>query len=385
MTIRRAIYNEQHEQYRELVRAFLEKEVTPFYREWETQGIVPRQVFSRMGELGLLGISIDEDFGGLGLFDYRYNAVLQEETARAGVTIGPLRTHLDVVLPYFERFTTQEQRARWLPAIATGEVITALALTEPDTGSDLAAVATRAVRNGDEYILDGGKTYITGGELADLVVVLARTGTDPSNRRSGLTLLVVESGTPGFEKGRRLAKIGLKTQDTVELSFTGVRVPVANRLGEEGAAFASLMSNLAQERIAIAVGAVAQARAAVDMTRKYVSERSIFGRQLAEFQNTKFELAALATDVEAAQALLDNAIMALVEGDCTPADAAMVKLFATETQGRVIDRCLQLFGGFGYIAESPIARLYADARVTRIYGGTSEVMKSIIARSMGLK
>jgi acyl-CoA dehydrogenase len=384
MTLRRSIYGEQHEQFRELAREFIETEVVPNFTTWEAAGVVPREIFRQMGQLDLLGMAIDEEYGGLGLFDYRFNVVLQEETARAGVTIGPLRTHLDVVIPYFERFTNAEQKRRWLPGIAAGTLLTAIALTEPDTGSDLAGATTRAIQDGDEYVLNGAKTYITGGDLADLVVVLARTSKDESNRRAGLSLIVVEAGTPGFEKGRRLSKIGLKAQDTVELSFSDVRVPVANRLGDEGEAFSYLTSNLAQERIAIAVGAVAQARAAVDATRQYVAQRSIFGRPLAEFQNTKFELAAVATEVEAAQSLLDNGVMSLGEGTCTPADAAMVKLFATETQGRVIDRCLQLYGGFGYISESPIARLYADARVTRIYGGTSEVMKSIIARSLGL-
>lgn len=384
MGLRRTLYDEHHEDFRQLAREFIEAEIVPNFASWESQGVVPREVFARMGQLDLLGMSIDEEYGGLGLFDYRFHAVLQEETARAGVTIGPLRTHLDVVIPYFERFADDEQKRRWLPGIAAGELMTAIALTEPDTGSDLAGASTRAVRDGDDYVLNGAKTYITGGELADLVVVLARTDTDESNRRAGLTLLVVEADMPGFEKAKRLQKIGLKAQDTVELNFDDVRVPVANRLGEEGEAFVYLTSNLAQERIAIAVGAVAQARAAVEATQRYASDRSIFGRPLGEFQNTKFELAAVATDVEAAQALLDNGVMALVEGTCTPADAAMVKLFATETQGRVIDRCLQLFGGFGYISESPIARLYADARVTRIYGGTSEVMKLIIARSLGL-
>jgi acyl-CoA dehydrogenase len=251
-------------------------------------------------------------------------------------------------------------------------------------GSDLAGISTRATRDGDHYVLDGAKTFITGGELADLVIVVARTGRDPANRRAGLTLLVVEKGMPGFTVGRRLAKIGLSTQDTVELFFDAVQVPVANRLGEEGAAFAALTHNLAQERLAIAVGSVAQAQTAHEQTLRYVRERSVFGQPLAQFQNTKFELAAMAADLEAAQALLDRAVQAHVDGELTAADAAKTKLFCTETQGRVVDRCLQLHGGYGYVTEFPIARMYADARVTRIYGGTSEVLKTIIAKSLGL-
>jgi acyl-CoA dehydrogenase len=340
-------------------------------------------VFRRLGELGVMGMNMPERWGGSEQ-DYIYNVVLQEETAQAGVTIGSLRTHLDVILPYFRRYASAEQRERWFGGICAGELMTAIALTEPDTGSDLAAVRTSAIADGDTYILNGAKTYITGGSVADLVIVLCRTATDPANRRNGLTLLVVEDGMPGFAKGRKLPKIGLKAQDTVELSFTDVAVPAANRLGEEGQAFGYLGVNLPQERLAIAVGSVAQARAALDLTVSYVRERRIFGQPVGSFQNTKFELAAMAADLEAGQAVLDRAISECVADELTPADAAKVKLFCTELQGRVVDRCLQLFGGFGYITESPIARLYADARVTRIYGGTSEVMKSIISKSLGL-
>lgn len=257
-------------------------------------------------------------------------------------------------------------------------------MSEPGTGSDLAGVATKAVRDGDHYVLNGAKTFITGGYHADLVIVVARTSTDPDNRRAGLSLLVVEKGMPGFTVGRKLDKLGLTVQDTVELSFADVRVPVANLLGAEGEAFSYLGRNLAQERLAISVGAVAQARAALEMTITYVRDRTVFGKPVAHFQNTKFELAAIAAEVEAAQTMLDAAITALVAGELSPVDAAKTKLFCTEMQGRVVDRCLQLHGGYGYILESPIARLYADARVSRIYGGTSEVMKTIISKSLGL-
>ena len=382
--VKRTLFRPEHEAFRDLVRSFITREVVPVYPQWEAAGCPPREMFRRLGEIGVMGMNMDEEWGGAGQHDYVYNVVLQEETARAGVTIGSLRTHLDVVLPYFRRYAGEEQRQRWFPGICTGEVMTAIALTEPDTGSDLAAVRTTAVREGDHYLLNGAKTYITGGSLAQLFIVLCRTSTDEANRRNGLTLLVVEEGMPGFTRGRMLDKIGLKAQDTVELSFADVIVPVANRLGEEGTAFGYLGVNLAQERVAIAVGSVAQARAALDLTIEYVSGRRVFGQAVSSFQNTKFELAAMATEIEAGQALLDKGIANLVAGELSPADAAMVKLFCTELQGRVVDRCLQLFGGFGYINESGIARLYADARVTRIYGGTSEVMKSIISKSLGL-
>ncbi|HEY3882175.1 MAG TPA: acyl-CoA dehydrogenase family protein [Trebonia sp.] len=382
--MKRTLFSPEHEAFRDLVRSFIAREVVPVYPEWEAAGCPPRDLFRRLGEIGIMGMNMDEKWGGAGQRDYVYNVVLQEETARAGVTVGPLRTHLDVILPYFRRYADDDQQRRWFPGICTGDLMTAIALTEPDTGSDLAAVRTTAVREGDHYVLNGAKTYITGGSLAELFIVLCRTSTDEANRRRGLTLLVVEEGMAGFTKGRKLDKIGLKAQDTVELSFSGVVVPVANRLGDEGAAFGYLGANLPQERLAIAVGSVAQARAALDLTIGYVSSRRVFGQTVSSFQNTKFELAAMATDIEAGQALLDKGIASLGTGDLSPADAAMVKLFCTELQGRVVDRCMQLFGGFGYISESGIARLYADARVTRIYGGTSEVMKTIISKSLGL-
>lgn len=380
--MKRTIFSPEHEEFRAMVRSFVAREVVPRYPAWEEAGAPPRQIFRRLGELGIMGINMPEEWGGAAQ-DYTFNVVLQEEIARAGVVIGSLRTHLDVILPYFRRYTDRRQQERWFSRICTGDLMTAIALTEPDTGSDLAAARTSAVRTGDCYVVNGAKTYITGGALADLVVVLCRTSADPANRRNGLTLLVVEDGTPGFVKGRTLAKIGLKAQDTVELSFTDVVVPTANRLGEEGRAFGYLGANLPQERLAIAVGSIAQSQAALDLTIEYVKTRHVFGRPVSTFQNTKFELAALAAEIEAGQALLDRGIAELVVGELSGTDAAKVKLFCTELQGRVVDRCLQLFGGFGYIAESPIARLYADARVTRIYGGTSEVMKSIISKSLG--
>ncbi|MFJ6892824.1 acyl-CoA dehydrogenase family protein [Streptomyces hokutonensis] len=382
--MRRDVFTDDHEAFRRLARDFIAKEVVPHYSEWEETGRLPRTLFEQLGSLGLLGTAVPEEYGGAGLDDYRYNVVLQEESARALVTLGTVRTQLDVVLPYFLTYADRDQRGRWFPGLASGKLLTAIAMTEPGTGSDLAGIRTTAVRDGDSYILNGAKTFITGGLLADLVIVVARTSTDPDNRRAGLTLLVVEDGMPGFTRGRVLHKLGIKVQDTVELAFDDVRVPVANRLGEEGAAFGYLGHNLPQERMTVAVGSVAQARAALDTTIDYVKERKAFGKPVASFQNTKFELAAVAAEIEAAQAMLDRAVLELVGGELGGPDAAKVKLFCTEMQARAVDRCLQLFGGYGYMLEYPIARLYADARITRIYAGTSEVMKVIIAKSLGL-
>lgn len=382
--MRRDVFTADHEAFRELVRDVVAKEVVPHYAEWEKAGRLPRSFFERLGSLGLLGVAVPEGYGGGGQPDYRYNVVLQEEAARALVTLGTVRTQLDVVLPYFLTYANEKQRRRWFPGLASGRLLTAIAMTEPGTGSDLAGIRTTAVRDGDHYRVSGAKTFITGGLLADLVIVVARTSTDPDDRRAGLTLLVVEDGMPGFTRGRVLDKMGIKVQDTVELAFDEVRVPVANRLGEEGRAFAYLGHNLPQERMTVAVGSVAQARAALDTTIAYVRERNVFGTSVASFQNTKFELAAVDAEIEAAQAVLDRAVLELVDGRLSGADAARVKLFCTEMQARAVDRCLQLFGGYGYMLEYPIARLYADARITRIYAGTSEVMKVIIAKSLGL-
>ncbi|MCZ4551300.1 acyl-CoA dehydrogenase family protein [Gordonia rubripertincta] len=382
--MRRDVFTADHEAFRKLARDFIEKRIVPEYAAWEKAGQMPREIFAQLGELGLLGIAIPEEFGGAGLRDYRYNVILQEEAARALVTLATVRTQLDVILPYFLEYANEEQRERWFSGLADGTLLSAIAMTEPGTGSDLAGVSTTAVREGDDYILNGAKTFITGGLLADLVIVVARTSTDPENRRAGLSLLVVENGMAGFERGRVLDKMGCKVQDTVELSFDNVRVPGANLLGEEGQAFSYLGNNLPQERMTVAVGSIAQARAAVTTTIEYVKERKAFGKPVASFQNTKFELAAMSAEIEAGQAMIDRAVLDLVDGELSGSDAARVKLFCTEVQARVVDRCLQLFGGYGYMAEYPIARLYTDARVARIYAGTSEVMKVIIAKSLGL-
>lgn len=382
--MRRDLFTDDHEAFRSLLRGFVEKEVVPEYPAWEKAGRMPRGVFKRLGSLGVLGMAIPEEYGGGGIPDYRYNVIMQEEVSRAFVTFSTVRTQLDVILPYFLNCANEEQRARWFPGLADGSLLTAIAMTEPGTGSDLAGMRTSAVRDGDEWIINGAKTFITGGMQADLVIVVARTSIDSGNRRKGLTLFVVEDGMPGFTRGRELEKMGCKVQDTAELSFVDVRVPTQNVLGEVDEAFVYLSMNLPQERLTIAVGAVAQSRSAIAAAIEYTQSRRVFGTTVASFQNTKFELAACSTDVEAAQTMVDRATALHVEDALTPDDAARVKLFCTEMQQRVVDRCLQLFGGYGYMMEYPIARLYNDARVTRIYAGTSEVMKVIIAKSLGL-
>lgn len=377
------IYTEDHDSFREMAREFLAKEVVPHFPDWETAGLVPREVFNQIGDLGVLGIQVPEEYGGAGSDSFLYSAVWAEETARAYVNLGGLSVHMNVVLPYFLAYCSEEQKRRWFPGLACGELMTSIAMTEPGTGSDLAGMTTSATRQGEHFVLNGAKTFISGGINADLVVVVARTGRG-ENRRDGLSLLVVERDMAGFTRGRNLDKIGLKTQDTAELFFEDVRVPVANLLGEEGKAFSYLTSNLPQERLGIAVGAQAAAEAALTTTLEYVRERKVFGTTVSAFQNTKFELAACAIDIEAGRSFLDRALAEHEAGELSSADAAKVKVFCTEVQDRVIDRCLQLHGGYGYMREYPIARLYADARVTRIFGGTTEVLKTIVAKSLDL-
>lgn len=381
--MRSTVYNSDHEAFRDVVRNFLDKEVVEQFPEWEEAGLVPREVFTKIGALGVPGLQVPEEFGGGGANSFKYNAIVSEETARAGVSLGGLAVHMNVVVPYFLAYSTEEQKKRWLQGLADGSLMSAIAMTEPGTGSDLAGMATTARLEGDHYVLNGAKTFITGGMNADLVVVVARTGRGES-RRDGLSLLVVERGMAGFERGRNLDKLGLKAQDTAELSFTDVRVPVGNLLGSEGEAFRYLTGNLPQERLGIAVAAQAAAEAALEVTTEYVKERKAFGTPVSSFQNTKFELAACAIDIEAGRAMLDRALDEHDEGELSVADAAKVKVFCTELQARVIDRCLQLHGGYGYMREYRIARLYADARVTRIFGGTTEVLKTIVAKSLGL-
>ncbi|MDI3406573.1 acyl-CoA dehydrogenase family protein [Streptomyces cavernicola] len=382
--MRRDIFTDDHEAFRETVREFIAKEITPHVEEWEAAGIVPSELYRKTARIGINGLQVPEEYGGGGMDTFRFNTVVLEENGYAAATLGGLQVHLSTVLPYFLEFANEEQKARWFPGFADGSLVSSVAMTEPGTGSDLAGMATTAVRDGDSYVLNGAKTFITGGIGADLVIVVARTGDGGFDRRRGLSLLVVESGMPGFSRGRNLDKMGLKAQDTAELFFDDVRVPAANLLGAEGDAFSMLTANLPQERLTIAITAQATATAALRMAIDYVKERKAFGKRVADFQNTKFVLAECATELEAGQALVDRAVTELDAGTLTPADAAKVKLFCTEMQARVIDKCLQMHGGYGFMREYPIARLYTDARVTRIFGGTSEVMKSVVSKSLEL-
>jgi acyl-CoA dehydrogenase len=381
--MRRHVYTSEHEDFRDAVRVFITKEVSPHFAEWERDHQVPRDLYRRMGQLGFLGLQIPEEYGGGGATTFKFNAILNEESARQHVILGTALLHMDVILPYILTLATDEQKSRWLPGMATGDLMTAIAMTEPGTGSDLTGITTTARRDGDYYVLNGAKTFITGGILADLVIVVARTSRE-EDRRRGLSLLVVERDMPGFARGRNLEKIGMHASDTAELSFNDVMVPAANLLGEEGAGFRYLEMNLAQERLSIAVGSQAAAVAALATTIAYTNQREVFGQPVASFQNTKFELAACAADIEAGQALVDRALEEHDAGQLSAVDAAKAKLFCSELQGRVIDRCLQLHGGYGYMLEYPIARLYANARPSRIFGGTNEVMKLIISKSLGV-
>ncbi|HVT68168.1 MAG TPA: acyl-CoA dehydrogenase family protein [Trebonia sp.] len=385
--MRRTVFNEDHEAFRRVLRDFIEAEVTPHYQEWYDAGIVPRDFYYKLAELGLFGIEVPEEYGGAGIKSFKYSAIEAEETARAGVHFGGSGVHVGLCLPYLLKLGTDEQKKRWLPTFVSGETMFAIAMTEPGTGSDLAGMKTTATLSADgrHYVLNGAKTFITGGVQADRVIVCARTAPPKADdRRYGISLLVVDTKLPGYTVGRKLDKIGLKVSDTAELAFSDVQVPVEDLLGEEHKGFSYLGQNLPQERLAIAYGAYGQAAAAVEFAKRYTIDRHIFGQSVASFQNTKFELAACKAEVDAAQAVADRALEAHDRGELTAAEAASAKLFCTEVASRVIDRCLQLHGGYGYINEYPIARLYADNRVNRIYGGTSEVMKTIIAKDMGL-
>jgi alkylation response protein AidB-like acyl-CoA dehydrogenase len=382
--VERTLFDTEHEELRLSFRAWLEKEVVPHKEEWDQAGIVPRSLFADAGRHGFLGMSIPEEYGGGGVDDFRPNLVIGEEVQAVGAGAAGLglTLHNDICLPYFLRYCTEEQKARWLPGIASGELITAIAMTEPGIGSDLASMSTSARRDGDVYIVNGSKTFITNGINADLVITAVKT--DPTQKHKGMSLLVLERGMPGFERGRNLEKIGQHAQDTAELFFHDVPVPIANLLGTEGQGFVQLVSNLPQERLSIAAAGVAAARAALDWTLGYVKERTAFGQPIGSFQNSKFVLAELATEIEIGQSFIDRCVLALNAGQLTAEEAAMAKWWCTELQKRAVDRCLQLFGGYGYMLEYPIARAYIDARITTIYGGTTEIMKEIVGRSLGL-
>lgn len=380
--MKRLLFDDVHDAFRATVRAFYTEQVVPEYAEWERAGAPPREFWTAAGKLGLLGLQVPEEFGGGGQTTFFFNVILTEESQNAGIALGGLRVHTDIAMPYFLRLADHEQQSRWLPRLVSGDAIAALAMSEAGAGSDVKALATRAIRNDDHYVVNGSKTFISNGATADLIIAAVKT--DPSAGRDGLSLLVIEGDSPGLTRGRKLEKLGLKAQDLAELSFDDVVVPAENLLGDEGRGFGYLTENLAQERLSIAVNSQAAAVKALRDTIEYTKGRKAFGTMVSSFQNTKFELAACATDIEAGQSLLDRALVAHESGELSATASAMVKLFCTELQGRVVDRCLQLHGGYGYMLEYPIARAYADARVSRIYAGSSEVTKVIIAKSLGI-
>src|SRR5215472_13558064 len=380
--MRRQIFTEEHDAFRDMVRAFIAKEITPYHEQWERDGIVSRDVWLAAGRAGLLGIHLDEKYGGGGQPDYRFYVILNEELARAGASGPMFQLHNDMIGPYLDRLCTPEQRERWFPGYCSGELIAAIATTEPGAGSDLQGIRSTAVRDGDHYVLNGQKTFISNGQLADIVIVVARTDPDAGHR--GISLLVVERDMPGFSRGRNLDKLGMHAQDTSELFFTDARVPASNLLGEDGGGFIALMQNLPRERIAIGATALAGAEKVFADTLAYCQQRQAFGRPIGSFQHSRFVLAEMATELAVARAFTDRAVLEHVGGRLTNEEAAMVKWWDTELCNRVVDRCLQLHGGYGYMREFGVARAFADSRVQTIFGGTTEIMKEIIGRGLGV-
>ncbi|MFE9016073.1 acyl-CoA dehydrogenase family protein [Streptomyces cyaneofuscatus] len=378
--MQRQIFTEEHDAFRATVRAFLAKEVLPYYEQWEQDGIVSRDAWLAAGRAGLLGLAVPEEYGGGGSTDFRYSAVLAEEFTRAGAPGLAIGLHNDIIGPYLTGLATDEQKQRWLPGFCSGETITAIAMTEPGAGSDLQAIRTTAEDKGDHWLLNGSKTFISNGILADLVIVVAKT--TPDGGAKGLSLIVVERGAEGFERGRNLGKIGQKSQDTAELFFNDVRVPKENLLGELDGAFIHLMTNLAQERMGIAVAGIAAAEHLLEITTQYVKEREAFGRPLSKLQHIRFEIAEMATECAVTRTFLDRCIVDHSDGTLDAVHASMAKWWATELQKRVADRCLQLHGGYGYMSEYKVAKAFTDGRIQTIYGGTTEIMKEIIGRSL---
>lgn len=379
--MKRKIFDEEHEMFRDSVRSFLQNEIQPHSDKWHEQGIVDREAFLKAGEQGLLLMWADEKYGGAGVSDFRYEQILIEENARYGDAGFFMSLHNRLVGPYIGQLGTEEQKERWLPKCVSGEHILAVGITEPGAGSDVASLRTKAEDKGDHYLLNGSKTYISNGILADLVVVVARTN---QKSRHGMSLFVVERGMEGFERGRNLKKMGLKSQDTAELFFNNVKVPKENLLGELDRGFYHLMHFLAEERLLGAAGYVATSGAAFDITMDYIKDRKAFGQTIADFQNSRFQMATMRTEIDVAQAFVDQCVIEHNEGTLSADDAAKAKLFTSEMEGRVVDDCVQLHGGAGYMDEYPICRMYLNARISRIYAGSSEVMREIIARSIGL-
>jgi alkylation response protein AidB-like acyl-CoA dehydrogenase len=376
------LYETEHEDFRKSVRTFVEREVEPFHLGWEAEGKVDRQVWLAAGEAGILGMDVPAEYGGGGEPDFRFQAVVLEELVRAGASGPGFGLHNAVVAPYLVELGTHEQKSRWLPGFCSGELITAIAMTEPDAGSDLAGIRTTARRDGDDFVVNGAKTFITNGILADAVIVVAKTA--PDKGMYGVSLFVVERGMPGFGRGRRLSKIGLKAQDTAELVFDDVRVPAGNLLGELDQGFEYLLSRLPRERLAIAVGSVTATEAMIELTVAHCRQRMAFGRSIGSFQNTRFVLADLATRAEVTRSFVNDCVVAYNEGRLSAKHAAMAKWWASELQNECAAKCLQLHGGYGFMTEYPIAKHFLDARVQTIYGGTTEVMKDLVALSLGL-
>jgi len=377
--IPRTIFTPEHESFRDTVRRFIETEVTPHHADWEKAGQVPRSLWKKAGELGLLCVNAPEAYGGQGA-DFLYSAILIEEMARAGATGPTFYLHSDIVAPYLVDFGTEAQKTKWLPKMATGEVVVALGMSEPSGGSDVQNIRTQAIRDGDEYVINGQKVFTTNGHSADLVLLACKT--DPTQKAKGVSLILVETDRVGFTRGRKLEKIGCKAQDTSELFFSDLRVPVSNLLGTEGGGFSILMTQLAGERLVQAIRAVSASEAAIEWTLAYAVERKMFGQTLADFQNTRFSLANLHAQVLAQRVFVDRCIQLHADGKLDAVDAASCKLVTTDLQFKVMDECLQFFGGWGYMWEYPIARAFADARMCRIGGGSAEVMKQIIANSL---
>ncbi|MDT9591623.1 acyl-CoA dehydrogenase family protein [Nocardioides zeae] len=376
------ILDTEHEDFRAMIRTFLEKEVVPHHDAWEADGVVDREIWRKAGATGLLSFDVPEEFGGLGLDDFRYNMVVAEEISRVGASGLGFPVHTDIIVPYIAELGTQEQKERWLPGCVSGDIVTAIAMTEPGAGSDLQGIRTSAVDKGDHYVLNGSKTFISNGILADLVIVVARTNPDAGH--NGISLLVVERGMEGFTRGRNLDKVGMKAQDTAELFFDNVVVPKENLLGEEGSGFVSLMVNLPRERVSIAAIAVAACEHVLRITMDYVKEREAFGRPISKFQNTRFTLAEMATEVHIARVFVNDTVMKLNRGEVDTALASMAKWWTTELQTKLVDQGVQLHGGYGYMMEYPIAKAFVDSRIQTIYGGTTEIQKEIIGRMLGL-
>ena len=376
-----SIYTQEHEDFRATVREFLEREVVPHHDQWEKDGQVSREVWTKAGAQGLLCFDVDEEYGGAGVKDFRYNMVVAEEISRVGASGLGFPVHTDVIVPYISSLGTDEQKRRWLPGVVSGELISAIAMTEPGAGSDLQGIRTSAVDKGDHYVLNGSKTFISNGIMSDLVIVVART--NPEAGHQGISLLVVERGMDGFERGRNLEKVGLKAQDTSELFFDNVHVPKENLLGEEGSGFISLMTNLPQERVSIAAIAVAACEHVLQLCLDYAKEREAFGRPIGKFQHNRFLLAEMATEVHIARVFVNDCVLKLNAGEVDTALASMAKWWTTELQKKTVDQAVQLFGGYGYMMEYPVARAFVDSRIQTIYGGTTEVQKEIIGRMLG--